>query len=163
MSLARIPERQRTACPPKLTPRYHSENQCTACPPTVSSISYHQRGLICYARLTCQRGSHVYWRRDIIRNVSARPARFHWTPIFFGTPAHGLPAYSVVPSRVCRIVPFETTPLLETSVIFLVSDLLKRHTHQILFASRSFVCGCESCLTSVLIQAEDLAFSHHGT
>ena len=49
-----------------------------------------------------------------------------------------------------RIVPFWTTPLVKTSVILLVSDLLKRHTHQILCSSRSFVSGCESCLTSVL-------------
>ena len=28
------------------------------------------------AWLTCQRGSHVHWRRDIIRNASARPARW---------------------------------------------------------------------------------------
>ena len=32
MSLARIPERQRTACPHPRTPRYHSERQRTACP-----------------------------------------------------------------------------------------------------------------------------------
>ena len=49
-----------------------------------------------------------------------------------------------------RIAPFGTTPLEKTSVTLLVSDLLKRHTHQILCASKSFVSGYESCLTSVL-------------
>ena len=49
-----------------------------------------------------------------------------------------------------RIAPFGTIPLAKTSVILQVSGLLKRHTHQILCASRSSVTGYESCLTSVL-------------
>ena len=77
--------------PVQLTPRYHPERQCTACPLSLTAVFIVSQGLPAYcvlhklffsvtrmlARLTCQRGSHVYWRRDFIRNVSERPARFH--------------------------------------------------------------------------------------
>ena len=100
-----------------MTPRYHSEHQCTACPLSLTALFFNvSHGLPAYCVLhwlssacfICLRGSHV---SD--------------AEISFGTPVHGLPAFT-------------------DGVVFNVSHGLPAYCVLHWLSSACFICLCGS-------------------